>query len=168
MAILDDLKTVMRISSTAFDTELNDLIAGAKSDLGLSGVISEKLADDADPIIRRAIFTYVKANFGWDNPDAERLQKSYDMLKTHLTLSQEYGAYTVTFMVTDGTNSLEDAKVTLGDEEKYTNALGEAVFTGIRAQQNLEYTVTLDDYQVVSGAVDVEGSTSVAVPMEAS
>lgn len=91
MALLDDVKLALRISSSAFDSEVQDLIDAAKSDLQLSGVAAEKAdADEPDALIKRAITTYVKANFGFDNPDAERLQRAYDMLKAHLTLSTEY------------------------------------------------------------------------------
>lgn len=92
MAILDDVKLALRISNIAFDGEIMDLIAAARQDLILSGVISTKANDDTDPLIRRAIITYCKANFGYDNPEAERFQQSYDMLKAHLTLSLEYTA----------------------------------------------------------------------------
>jgi uncharacterized phage protein (predicted DNA packaging) len=88
--MLDDIKTVLRISNTAFDGEINDLIEAARHDLMLSGVSSVKVIDDSDPLIKRAVSTYVKSNFGFDNPDADRFQKSYDMLKQHLTLSSEY------------------------------------------------------------------------------
>lgn len=96
MALLDDVKTALRISSstTAFDVELDDLIDAVAADLKLSGVDPLKLADltstTIDPLIKRAIVVYVKANFGYDNPDADRLLRSYDMLKAHLTLSTEY------------------------------------------------------------------------------
>ena len=91
MPILD-IKTALRISTnnTAFDSEIADLIAAARADLMLAGVLLAKANDDTDPLIKRAITVYVKANFGWNNPDAERLQQSYDMLKSHLALSQEY------------------------------------------------------------------------------
>ncbi len=87
MSILDDVKVALRISNTAYDSEISDLINAAKSDLALSGVLK---VDDTDPLIKRALIVYCKANFGWNNPDAERLQQSYDMLKCHLALSQEY------------------------------------------------------------------------------
>lgn len=92
MPILNDIKTALRISinNTAFDSEIADLIAAARADLILAGVLPAKANDDNDPLIKRAITVYVKANFGWNNPDAERFQLSYDLLKGHLSLSQEY------------------------------------------------------------------------------
>lgn len=90
MPILDDVKTALRISNTAFDGEITDLISAARADLKLSGILESKVNDDTDPLIKRAITVYVKAHFGWNNPDAEKLQQSYDMLKMHLSLSQEY------------------------------------------------------------------------------
>lgn len=87
MPILDDVKVALRISNTAYDSEISDLINAAKSDLALSGVLK---VDDTDPLIKRALIVYCKANFGWNNPDAERFQLSYDLLKGHLSLSQEY------------------------------------------------------------------------------
>lgn len=90
MALLDKIKKSLRITSPAFDEEVGDLIAACQHDLKLSGVSEEKAADESDPLILRAITVYAKANFGFDNPDADRLQLSYNMIKTHLTLSQEY------------------------------------------------------------------------------
>ena len=88
MPILDDIKIALRISNTAYDSEINDLIAAARADLMLAGILLAKANDDTDPLIKRAITVYVKANFGWNNPDSEKLQQSYDMLKAHLALSQ--------------------------------------------------------------------------------
>lgn len=88
--ILDDVKDALRVSGTDLDVEITDLIDAAKADLQLSGVHSIKI-DDADPLIKRAITAYCKANFGYeDTALAERFQKSYDSLKAHLTLSAEY------------------------------------------------------------------------------
>lgn len=90
MAILDDVKISLRISNTAYDTEITDLISAAILDLQLSGVIATKANDTTDSLIKRAVVIYVKAHFGYNNPDAERLLKSYDLLKSHLTLAEEY------------------------------------------------------------------------------
>ena len=93
--MIESIKTALRISNTAYDSEITDLVAAARADLKLSGILESKVNDDTDPLIKRAITVYVKAHFGWNNPDAERLQQSYDMLKSHLALSQEYTAEAV-------------------------------------------------------------------------
>lgn len=92
MPILSDIKTALRISegNTAYEGEILDLIAAARADLMLAGILPAKANDDTDPLIKRAITVYVKGNFGWNNPDAEKLQQSYAMIKGHLALSQEY------------------------------------------------------------------------------
>lgn len=87
--MLDDVKTALRFSGTSLDTEIQDLIEAAKADLSLSGVHPSKIID-TDPLIKRAVIVYCKAHFGWNNPDSEKLQQSYEMLKRQLALSQEY------------------------------------------------------------------------------
>lgn len=90
MALLNDVKDALRVNGNTLDTEIQDLIDAAKADLLLSGVHPQKL-NETDPLIKRAITVYVKANFGYEDPVmTERFQKSYDNLKTHLTLSTEY------------------------------------------------------------------------------
>lgn len=90
LPLIDSVKTALRISATAFDGEIGDLIAAARQDLILSGVLPEKAGSDDDPLIKRAISVYVKAHFGYDNSDHERLLSAYDMLKSHLTLAGDY------------------------------------------------------------------------------
>ena len=112
--MLEDVKAILRISNSAYDAEIEDLIEAAKIDLKLSGINIDKTVTQTytpepteetpdpdpveiqvmDPLIKRAITVYVKANFGWNNPDSERLQQSYNMLKIHLALSQEYAEVT--------------------------------------------------------------------------
>lgn len=88
--MLQDVKIALRISNTAFDTEVTGLIGTAREDLKLSGIRQEKVDLDTDPLIKRAIIMYCKANFGYDNPDADRFQNSYIMLKQHLSLAGDY------------------------------------------------------------------------------
>ncbi|TYP67692.1 head-tail connector protein [Paenibacillus methanolicus] len=90
MAFLELAKKHLRVTVAAFDDEIQGLIDAATADLALSGVLPEKASDDTDPLIKRAVFLYVKSEFGFDNADAERFRKSYDSLKSHLTLSVEY------------------------------------------------------------------------------
>jgi len=169
MALLDDVKVALRISSstTAFDGEVQDLITAARHDLVLSGVVAEKAENEGDPLIKRAIMTYCKVHFGYDNPDADRLARAYEMLKAHLSLAGDYSAYTITFTVTDGVNPIKGATVTIGDEKLVTNSLGTAVYSAQKAGVDLDYTVTASGYQAATGCVYVDGSKLVEVTMVA-
>lgn len=89
--LLEDVKNVLRVSGIDLDIEINDLIESAKVDLVLSGVDTDIVnKDNIDSLIKRAVILYCKANFGYDNPEADRFQKSYDLLKTHLSMSVDY------------------------------------------------------------------------------
>jgi uncharacterized phage protein (predicted DNA packaging) len=88
--VLNEIKLALRVTHSAFDTDVLELIEEARADLMLSGISSVKAEDDTDPLIKRAVKTYCKANFGFDNPDAERLQQSYEMIKQHLSLAGDY------------------------------------------------------------------------------
>lgn len=85
--MLESIKLALRIKSSAFDMEIYDLMQAAKLDLYISGI---KNISEEDPLIQQAIKTYCKANFGLDNKDSEKYQKSYDMLKQHLSLCGDY------------------------------------------------------------------------------
>lgn len=85
--LLAEVKQALRISSSAFDLEIQTLIAACKIDLRKAGVTAQ---DDSDPMIKRAIILYAKANFGYDNPDADKFQKAYDLLAMSLALVSDY------------------------------------------------------------------------------
>ena len=85
-----DFRSALRIKHTRLDGEINDLIGAARADLLLGGILAEKVCDESDLLIKRAITAYVKAEFGLDNDDAGKYRESYDMLKRHLQLSTEY------------------------------------------------------------------------------
>lgn len=87
MTVLESVKKALRISTSAFNIEVADLIDACIADLRMAGIY---FVDEADPLIRRAITTYCKANFGYDNPEADRFHDSYIMLKQHLSLSGDY------------------------------------------------------------------------------
>lgn len=90
--MLNSVKKSLRISesNTAFNEDIEEMIEECRMDLIQSGIFIEKANEDEDPLIRRAIKTYCKANFGLDNPDAERFQESYESLKRHLSLAGDY------------------------------------------------------------------------------
>lgn len=95
MPLLKDVKDANRIVSNdeGIEGELQDLIEAALLDLSLSGVSVEAITEDpVDPLIKRAVILYTKANFGFGNDDFDRFQQSYVMLKQHLCLSGDYNA----------------------------------------------------------------------------
>lgn len=80
----------IRTKSKAFDPEIVDLIRAAREDLALGGVLPERARDEADPLIKRAVMTYIKAEFGLDNEDVDKYRAAYDRLKVSLALSSDY------------------------------------------------------------------------------
>lgn len=90
MALIDDVKDVLRESGADSETEIQDLIDAAKDDLRFSGVIESKITDD-EPLIKRAINLYCKAHFSYEDPkQGERFESAYEGLKNHLCLSIEF------------------------------------------------------------------------------
>lgn len=87
--MLETCKQYLRITSNSFDDEITDLIEACKMELELVGIAST-LIDDPDYLIKRAITLYVKAYFGYDNLDFDKLVNSYVMLRNHLSSSTDY------------------------------------------------------------------------------
>ena len=84
--MLSKVKLALRITTTAFDEELNDLISAAQTDLGIAGVV---IPDEVDSIVTRAIITYCKLHFG-EPGDYDRLKLSYDEQKAQLSMASGY------------------------------------------------------------------------------
>lgn len=87
---LYDARKYVRTSHTHHDGEILDLIETAKADLKLGGILPAKVENESDALIKRALLLYLKAEFGLDNPDSEKYRNSYETLKKHLQLSDEY------------------------------------------------------------------------------
>lgn len=88
--ILASVKLALRVTTNAFDSELNDLIEAAQADLGIAGVTN---TDTADALIRRAVTTYCRMHFGQPD-DYDRLKKSYDEQKAQLSMATGYTRWT--------------------------------------------------------------------------
>lgn len=86
MALLDDVRTALRVTTTSFDNELTDLIKSAQLDLGIAGVT---LPETLDEICETAIITYCKCHFG-DPDNYDRLKASYDEQKAQLSMATGY------------------------------------------------------------------------------
>ena len=79
-------KMALRITTTAFDTEITSLLNAALLDLGVAGVI---VPAEANALVQQACITYVRMNFG--QPDEyDRLKKSYDEQKAQLATATGY------------------------------------------------------------------------------
>ena len=88
--MLAKVKKALRITTDAFDSELNDLIDSAKIDLGIAGV---DVPNPLDAICETAIITYCKLHFG--EPDEyDRLKASYDEQKAELSMATGYTVWT--------------------------------------------------------------------------
>ena len=84
--MLEKVKLALRITTTAFDEEISDLIAAAMADLRIAGIVS---LEETDPLIIRAVTTYCRANFG--SPDEyDRLKAAYDEQKAQLQIATGY------------------------------------------------------------------------------
>lgn len=92
MALLDDVKTANRITTDdpGILSELEGLIDAARMDLIITGVDAEKVNNSLDPLITRAIILYTKAHFGYQNEDAERLDRTYQLLRDKLSMDIDY------------------------------------------------------------------------------
>ena len=100
--MLQETKKALRISTTAYDSELVSLIRAGYRDLQLAGIdisgsvdFSEsggEWTDEStldDELVMRAIITYVRVHFG-SPPDYERVKASYDEQKVQLMHATGY------------------------------------------------------------------------------
>lgn len=71
MALIDKCKTALRVTTDAYDTEIQEYIEAAMLDLGVAGV---EIPQTTDALVNKAIMTYVRMSFG--------APSNYDKLKT--------------------------------------------------------------------------------------
>lgn len=92
MALLDKVKAACRVTSTAYNDELVDMIEAALADMGITDIKPAVLTVfDTDPLIQRAVITYCRMNFGYqDDINYDRLKASYDEQKSQLLMSGKY------------------------------------------------------------------------------
>lgn len=98
--MLERVKLALRISTTAYDAELLDLIISAAADIAHAGAVIEVTPVETegvvtdytcdDPMTRTAVVTYVRAHFGAP-ADYDRLKASYDEQKAQMRESSRYG-----------------------------------------------------------------------------
>lgn len=91
-SIVQSCRAVLRIPDDCllFDEEIADLISAARSALIAGGVCPDLAQSDEDPSVRVALKTYVKANFGLDNPDSDRLMHAFSEMLCRMAGSRKY------------------------------------------------------------------------------
>lgn len=93
MALLDDVRQCVRVTSTATDAEIQAWINAAIEDMRRCG-IKDALLDPAtmNSLAKSAVICFVKANYGYDNSEAPRFMESYNAMLTGLynSKSNEY------------------------------------------------------------------------------
>ena len=80
----------MRLTNTAYETEISRLIDAGCADLGFAGVTATSATAVLDPILMQAVITYCRLNFGSPD-DYDRLKSSYFEQKAQLQSAAGYG-----------------------------------------------------------------------------
>lgn len=90
-ALISAAKLAARITTSAFDSQVEMLLDAAVLDLGVAGV---EVPETLDAIVTQACITYVLMNFG--EPDQyDRLKRSYDEQKAQLSTCTGYTSWEV-------------------------------------------------------------------------
>ena len=69
---------------------LSDIRLRVRSSVDKLDVLPARAADETDPLVKQAISTYVKAEFGLDNDDADKYRASFRSQKIALSMASEY------------------------------------------------------------------------------
>lgn len=91
--LIDLIRKTLRVTTTAYDDEIQMHIASALKELDLAGIVDAKLSEgDLDPIIIQAVSVYCKLHFSRTLPEeAQKLEDSFNAFKSKLRISSEYG-----------------------------------------------------------------------------
>jgi len=88
LTLLQKVKLALRVTVDAYNEDLTTLIASAKLDLGIGGVV---LPETLDEICERAIITYCKIHFlTLTDGEYSRMKASYDEQKAQLATATGY------------------------------------------------------------------------------
>ena len=80
---IDVVKAALRVTSSAYDVEISNLIQASIIDMQIAGVNEPEDVENLSAIIKVAIITYCKMNFG-SREDYEKLKNSYDEQQAQL------------------------------------------------------------------------------------
>lgn len=77
MALLDDVKVALRVSSDKTDGEVQMWVDAAIADMKRVGIKPELLAEPMDPLAKAAVITYAKASYGYDVQERASFEAAY-------------------------------------------------------------------------------------------
>ena len=87
--ILNKARVALRIKTNAFDDEILDLIKAAISTLETRGVTVTATDNMVEPMVLRAILTYVRMHFGQPD-DYDRLKEAWETQLGQLMTTSGY------------------------------------------------------------------------------
>lgn len=88
--LIEAAKLAGRITTNAYDSQIEDLLETALLDLGVAGVV---IPEEMDGLVRQAAITFFLMRFG-DPDNYERLKASYDEQKAQLATCTGYTIWT--------------------------------------------------------------------------
>lgn len=88
--LIESAKLAGRITTNAYDSQIEDLLETALLDLGVAGVV---IPEDMGGLVRQAAITFFLMRFG-DPDNYERLKASYDEQKAQLVTCTGYTTWT--------------------------------------------------------------------------
>ena len=88
LTLLQKCKNALGVTDQEYDDEIQDLIDAAKADLGIAGVTKNTV--ETDPLIRKAILTYVSMEWNIAAPEHPALVERYNVQKGQLQSATGY------------------------------------------------------------------------------
>ena len=88
LTLLQKCKNALGVTDPEYDDEIQDLIDAAKADLGIAGVTKNTV--ETDPLIRKAILTYVSMEWNIAAPEHPALVERYNVQKGQMQSATGY------------------------------------------------------------------------------
>lgn len=96
--LIAKVKLALRVTTDAFNSEINDLINQCIADLGFAGIDTDEIgaAYLSEPAVVHAVITFCKMHFGKiDGAEYDRLKASYDEQKRQMSMATGFTIWSV-------------------------------------------------------------------------